>query len=1491
MWTILGIYMLLTTLTHIPKVQSFIGSEVASALSEKLGTKVCVGRVDIGFFNRIIIDDVLIYDQQQRKMLKASRLSVKVDLLPLTQGRISISTAQIFGAQLALYRSHADAPANYQFVLDSLASRDTTSQSSIDLRINTFIMRHSSIRYDQLDAPITERKFNPNHLNLTDISAHIILKAFREDSLNLQVKKLAFKEQSGLQVDRMSMHVEASQQQATINNLMLLMPKSKFTLGPCSAHYTIQDKQLVPHSLSFKGSIEPSRITLSDIECFLPGIRAIPNEMVVSSSFSGTDNGVDIQDIRVTSASSELDISAHGYIHQWDTKPVWSAQLDRFLLSSNTVAVTLQQLQGKVDVPAFVERLGFISMTGDASGEGSAVNCHANMQTDIGQFRLNMNFDEQRRLSAHVESNGIMLNRLLADEQFGNSSMNVDVHGVLPKNGSPQFTITGGLPIFNYNGYQYQNIDVDANYSDRYISGNISINDPNIELTAEGLVEKATGSHLQTSNSKPYNVKLTADVRNCSFDALHFTNQWPDTRFGAGIEADFTASNLNDAEGFIDIRQFTMQSPRTDYLLDYLHLETGYNEDDHHYVTLASDFADASLQGSFDYATLPRTITNLVAAHLPTLPGLHEVDPTENNFAFDLQLKRSDFLTALFDVPLQLVSPLTMTGYVNDRQDGVQLQGACQNFIYSNGRYSDCHLSTSTRGDSLLCDVDLIKHMDNGTRMSLALNACAADNNLAASFRWDDHEPMRMSGVLNTSGRFFLNEAGEQTGVINVLPSRITVRNADWQVNPSQLTYYKDHLFVRDFAISHEQQHISINGHGSRSINDTLTVDLRDVDVEYVLDMVNFHSVDFSGLASGRAHVAGLFGTPSAKAQLKVRNFLFEGGRMGTLSAEAAWNTEKNRIDINAISNDGPDAITYIDGFIAPSKPGEIDLNIRALGTHIDFAKSFTSAFADRVEGQGQGSVRIFGPLNAINMQGAVVVDGEVDIRQLGTTYTLRHDSVWFEPDLIAFDHAPMFDRDGNSASVNGRLRHHNLSHWTFDIDVSAENLLAYDFHDFGDMPFYGTIYGSGNVAIIGRPGSIVFDINVNAQPNSILVYNASVPDAISRQEFITWRDLSNVEEKDTLSRSSQPQVKDQKGPSSDMTLNFLVTCTPTSTVRLLMDARTGDYITLNGEGTFRASYYNKGTFNMFGTYVVDRGTYNITIQELIKKDFTFQRGGTINFGGNPFNAQLNLQAQHTVNGVSLSDLNVGRSFSSNTVRVNCLMNIGGTAGAPRVDFDLAMPTVSADEQQMVRSVINGQQEMNQQVIYLLGIGRFYPQTGNNASTDGQSQQSQTALAMQSLLSGTLSSQINSLLSRVVNSKQWNFGANISTGDEGWRNAEYEGILSGRLLNNRLLLNGQFGYRDNATTATTSFIGDFDVQYLLTPSGSIAVKMYNQTNDRYFTRSSLNTQGLGIILKKDFTTLGDLFGIRRKRLEVLENSEASVVPEASTVEEEKDSIR
>lgn len=325
----------------------------------------------------------------------------------------------------------------------------------------------------------------------------------------------------------------------------------------------------------------------------------------------------------------------------------------------------------------------------------------------------------------------------------------------------------------------------------------------------------------------------------------------------------------------------------------------------------------------------------------------------------------------------------------------------------------------------------------------------------------------------------------------------------------------------------------------------------------------------------------------------------------------------------------------------------------------------------------------------------------------------------------------------------------------------------------------------------------------------------------------------------------------------------MLIHCTPDATLKVLMDSQTGDCIALNGSGAIRTSYYNKGSFDIFGNYTVDNGTYNLTIQNVIKRDFNFLSGGTIAFGGNAYNALLDLKAQYTLNSVPLSDINLGRSFLNNNIRVDCIMNISGTPSQPHVDFSLDMPTVSSDAKQMVMSVMNSNEEINQQVLYLLAIGRFMNQS-NNSSTAQSQRQSQTSLAMQSILSGTVSQQLSNVLEAVIDNKQWNLGANISTGDEGFNNAEYEGLVSGRLLNNRLLINGQFGYRDNQN-ATSTFIGDFDIQYLLVPSGNIAVRVYNQTNDKYFTKNSLNTQGVGLIFKKDFNGWRDFFRRSKRR--------------------------
>jgi hypothetical protein len=127
---------------------------------------------------------------------------------------------------------------------------------------------------------------------------------------------------------------------------------------------------------------------------------------------------------------------------------------------------------------------------------------------------------------------------------------------------------------------------------------------------------------------------------------------------------------------------------------------------------------------------------------------------------------------------------------------------------------------------------------------------------------------------------------------------------------------------------------------------------------------------------------------------------------------------------------------------------------------------------------------------------------------------------------------------------------------------------------------------------------------------------------------------------------------------------------------------------------------------------------------------------------------------------------------------------------------------------------------------------------------------------METFLSSTISGQINNLISNFIDNDNWNFSGNIRTENlmgettaETWDNMEIEGMLEGRLLNNRLLINGNFGYRNNPIYAT-NFIGDFDMRYLLT--NELSIKGYSKTNDRYFTKTALTTQGLGLLYQRDF---------------------------------------
>ena len=1415
-WTLIVLYLLLIVLMHLPSVQTFLGKEVAEALADKFGTKVEVGKVNLGFFNRIIIDDVMMYDQQGDSLIYASRLSAKIDYMAATQGKISVSSAQIFGLRANLYRQTAKSPANFQFVLDSLASKDTTQHKPLDLHIGSLIIRRGAIAYNQRDVAPRSGVFSPQHIRVSELSSHILLNHVTDNSIDLLLKKLSFKDESGFKLQSLHFKLQADRQKAILKEFRLLMPRSELVLDDLKATYRFEGKRFIPESLRFKGGIQQSKITFADVASLVPALRHFDDAVFVSSRFSGTAKSISVPSLNLRTGSGSFNLQARGSYSHASSHPAWKADIANLNLSPAGVEFLAENLGSKVKIPKEIQRLGTIHLTGKAKGYEKVLSAKGNIETDAGNISLQAVKNDDR-IKASVDTRGVNLGRILDNRKLGTVIAKIDAHGTMK-----HIFAKGNIARFDYGNYNFHNIEIDGDYDMKTLRGTASIADPNVNLSVKG--DYHLGSRLYA---------LDAAINHLRPTVLGMKMHDP----SYSLDNISISANNKGKEGHLDIE---------------------------------APFVSLYARGQYDLTTIYGSIMRLVADKLPTIPGISKhAAKGYNDFTLQANITSSEVLQRMFGLPLSLNLPVHINGNISDAEKNVNLYINAPNFSWDGSAFHDANIELNTIGDSLRMEARISQGLPYEKAPVYRLRAAAADNNLSTLLYYaNQSSKLPITGKIDARTQFFTSDNGA-TGVhVTVNPSEIMLGEKKWLLNPADIIYRKNELTVDMLNFSHGDQHIIINGKATPQATDSIVADLKDVDVAYILNLVNFHSVDFAGKASGKAVVKSIFQTPEAYANLDVKNFVFENGPLGTLHAKAAYDNQEGQINIDATAEDGPEHLTVINGYVSP-KRNYIDLGIEAHNTSLKFMENFCGSFLNNVEAWCKGKLNVVGDLKNINLVGDVVAHGRMHMKQLGTDYTFNHLRAHAIPDDIQFEGDSIYDSHYNGkhshfALIRGGIHHKHLTRLSYDLDIDANNFLGFDTHEFGDDTFYGTVFATGTVGIHGKSGETIIDIDATPEPHSIFVYNVASPDAISAGSFIHWNDATPYIYRPYSPDSDKDKKKDSSSDfSSDMRINFLVNTNPNLTLKLMMDDQTGDYITLNGNGVIRANYYNKGGLDMFGNYVVDHGQYKLTIQNIIKKDFDFQPGGTIAFGGDPYNAPLNLQAKYTVNGVPLSDLSIGRSFSSNNIRVDCLMDITGTPGAPKVDFSMDLPTVNSDAKQMIYSVINSQEEMNQQVLYLLGIGRFYTQTKNNQTSEDASQQSQTSLAMQSLLSGTISQQINNVLSSFVNSSNWNFGANISTGNEGFNNAEYEGILSGRLLNNRLLFNGQFGYRDNAN-ATQSFIGDFDLRYLIFPNGNLSIHVYNQTNDRYFTRNSLNTQGVGLIMKKDFFNLRDLLGIKKK---------------------------
>ena len=1437
---------------------------VAEELSDLLNTRVTIGRINIGLLNRIIIDDVLLDDQDEQEMLKVTRLSAKFDIMPFFKGKISISSVQLFGFNINLQKKTPDSPPNFKFVLDAFASNDTVKKdNSLDLRINSILIRRGRMAYHVLSEEETPGKFNAKHIHLQNIIANISLKALSKDSINLGIKRLSLDEKvSGFSLKKMSLKLVANSRQTSIDNFAIELPETSLKLDTIHLIYdSLKAFDRFTEQVRFSFRTLPSQITLKDISPFLPALSHFKEPISLDMEVKGTVNQLTCSHLEITADNRQFrlkgDVALQDLSHPQDAYVFGT--LSELTATTRGVGFLVRNLSHDYNgVPPVLERLGNVSFRGEVSGYFTDIVTYGQLHTDLGgvNMDLKLSSDKSKGLFAYsgaVKTTDYKLGKLLANEQLGEITFNLDVHGRHVTDRLPVVELKGLIASVDYSRYRYENITLDGEYKQGGFNGKVALDDPNGSIYLNGDVN--VSSRIPTFNFQAIINKLRPHD-------LNLTSKYPDTEFSLKLRANFTGGSVDEMIGEINVDSLEFMSPEKQYFMNNMNIRAS-KQNNENQLRLTSEFLTASVEGKFQYHTLPASILNIMRKYVPSLilPPKKPIE-THNNFQFDIHIYNTDILSTIFDIPLTVYTHSTLKGYFNDPLQRLRVEGYFPRLQYKNNFIESGMILCENPSDHIRARVRLTNLKKKGA-VNLSLDAQAKDDNISTTLDWGNSAAVTYSGQLAAVAKFLRTE-GEKPllkAMVEVKPTDIILNDTLWQIHPSQVVVDSGKVDVNNFYFSHQDRYVRINGRLSDNPQDSVKVDLKDINMGYVFDIASISDdVNFEGDATGTAYASGVFKKPVMNTRLFIKNFSLNQGRLGDLNIYGEWDNENRGIRLDASIKDISTPPSRVTGIIHPLKPESgLDLNIEANELNLKFLEHYMKSIANDIKGRATGKVHFYGKFKGLNLDGAVMTNASMNFDILNTHFAIK-DTILLAPTGLTFNNIHISDMEGHSGRMNGYLHFQHFKNLNYRFEIQANNMLVMNTKESTDMPFYGTVYGTGNALLTGNAIQGL-DVNVamTTNRNSIFTYiNGSVASATSNQ-FIKFVDktprrtiqdsIQIISYYEQLQQKRQEAEEEQK---TDIRLNILVDATPDATMKIIMDPVAGDYISGKGTGNIRTEFYNKGDVKMFGSYQINQGVYKFSLQEVIRKDFVIKNGSTITFNGAPLDANLDIQASYTVNSASLNDLIPEESSSiiqQPNVKVNCIMNLSGILVRPTIKLGIELPNERDEVQTLVRNYISTEEQMNMQILYLLGIGKFYTEDARN---------NQNSNVMSSVLSSTLSGQLNNALSQVFETNNWNIGTNLSTGDKGWTDMEVEGILSGQLLNNRLLINGNFGYRDNPM-ANTNFVGDFEAEWLINRSGDIRLKAYNETNDRYYTKTNLTTQGVGIMYKKDFNKWSDLF--------------------------------
>lgn len=1348
---------------------------------------------------------------------------------------------------------------------------DSTAPNTWKVLATKAELEQIDVRFDNNAAPPTRGAGNDpdfNHLFLYNFNTSVSNIAYNPDTISASLKKLEVSEKSGFAIKEGHFNVIFTQQSLALENMLLQTNKTllrKQIAVDVPSWATMSENMDL---LQLRANIDSSHISLGEWLPFVPDSRKNPSmkplwdkEIDVTAVLKGNLGKLIIETLRVADNKGNR-IRTSGEIAHATDPDHFAANLPSIYIESGNKPLRSWLPPGTMpDTPRLPEHM---IITGSVLGGMQDIKTRLQLTSSsanaqIAAHLVNIMDSIRARYDVNLSSFKVNPGVLLYDTTMGWISGRMLATG-------QGYTFPGmvaraaiNLDAATYNGYTYRGIDINGNIDKQQLHAEGQSTDTSITLNFN---VDATMNDTSVST-------LQANLQMDKAD-LYATNWYNSPMILKGnLAADFSSLDPQRLTGNAFLHNWQIATNGQVFPIDTIALTAKY--EDQQYISLTGPFGFINANGHIDYTKVGSAFGALINKPLQPYDSAKLVKlPAGQLLQWNAALSWPRSLKNMAP-GLRMEQPLIVTGRLNSDSSLLALNASLLKLTYDSIRVDSMKLTAQIQDTALTTVVDMARLYHpiaplNHTQLKASAESGKVDWDLLVDDIKRDPK-YKMGGYV-----YFL-----PANVMDLsLKTDLLLNKQQWKVDEGNHIHLNNgNPDSAQLTLSYQNQSIQIQTladsvHGNLP---PLKATIKDFKLSTVTSLLSSDTLLANGILNADATVTNLDKSPLITSKLKIDSLVFRGTSVGTLDANVETpQAGQYKLAANLTGNQND---VKVDG----TYDSTINANVNINNLNMASIEAFTFGNVSRMHGSADGKFTITGTTDKPKVLGNIHFNNAGGtITYIGTPLTLPDENIQLDERGIQFQQFVVADSLGNEMVVNGRVNTRDFTNYNFNMTVNSDNFMVLGEQQNPDQLYYGPAFIDTRISVRGNMDLPRVDANVKLKDKSkvTITLPTEEPGVANREGVMVFVDKSNPVDSALIRAADSLRFQNPRLKGINLSGNAEIT--PESIIKIIIDPLNGDYVQAQGTASINATLDASSKMSLTGRYEISEGKYEMSLNQLIKRSFSIEKGSTITFSGDAMDADLNITARYTVNATAadlvqdqLTNPNMSetdRNRYRQKLPFYVYLRIKGQMMKPEISFELDMP--EAEQNAFNGSVYNRLKQINQipselnkQVMGLLVLNQFIPEDPLAGDGGGSGDFGVSNMARQSV-SKILSQQLNNLAGNLIKGVDLNFDLetreDYSTGSA-QQTTNLKVGASKQLFNERLSVSvGSNVMLEGENQANPStLVGDISVEYKLTKDGRYRVRVYQRNDNSTVIQGQVVETGVAFALIMDYDEFREIF--------------------------------